>query len=35
MAVPVEGVRIIFNSILKSFAKINYESIEQNIIIKI
>jgi DNA (cytosine-5)-methyltransferase 1 len=35
MAVPVEGARIIFNSILKSFAKINYESIEQNIIIKI
>jgi DNA (cytosine-5)-methyltransferase 1 len=34
MAVPVEGVRIIFNSILKSFAKMNYEFVEQNITIK-
>ena len=30
MAVPVEGAKIILNSILKTFANIKYESIESN-----
>ena len=30
MAVPVEGAKIIFDSILKTFANIKYESIESN-----
>jgi DNA (cytosine-5)-methyltransferase 1 len=31
MAVPCDGARIIFEAILKSFAKINYEWVEANI----
>ena len=31
MAVPVEGAKIILNSILKTFANIKYESIESNL----
>ena len=30
MAVPVEGAKIIFNAILKTFAKCDYNYIEQN-----
>ena len=33
MAVPVDGAKIILTSILKTFAKIDYDSIEPNIII--
>ncbi len=33
MAVPVEGIRIIFESILKCFAKIDYKSSDPNIVL--
>ena len=35
MAVPVEGVKIILESILKTFAKVDYETIEPNCNIKL
>ena len=31
MAVPVKGAKIIFESVLKTFAKINYPTIEANL----
>ena len=35
MAVPVRGVQIVFESILKSFANIHYPSIEANMLSRI
>ena len=31
MAVPVEGVRIILESILKTFANVEYEALEEKL----